>query len=843
MKVRRILVIMGATNYGSVKKFAHALIAEWRKQYSVEVLDGSDFEQYARKKEEILQGKSVNGCQGSRQDGKYDLIFAFNALALEEEKELIAYLLEGGAAYCTQLLDHPLYHHSRLLEASPRCRVLVPDANHLAYLKAYYPNIPDVGFLPHGGSASGEWIPYEDRDIQISFLGTYTSSQSFRDRLAGKNEVLRVLQEELMDQLVGHPRWTMEEAFSHMIKEYQLEESQEDVANDLAALREGDGFIRSYVREQVLQAILEAGIPVDVYGDGWEEFSCRGRELLRIHPPCDYGEAIQVTARSKISLNVMPWFKAGSHERVFNALCCGAIALTDRSEYFQELEDQRGIVMYDLERLDELPDIIRGILSQDGQGSELALAGYENGGKNHLWAHRAREILEYMEEEEAMRPIAAKIISNGNVEQLKNAVESIREYDREIACQVLANQKDLETAEWCRERQISLNLYGGEGQSFSTALIRSIETDASCDVLLVSAEIKCLPFCLERMRQALYEQEKAGGVIPELVTEDVIAGRRYFKDLSDYAAKQRRGDVERIAYLGYRAVLLGREFLQCVEWDEAYLHPHNLLLDALAQGTKKGYGFYSVSNAFAEECGEDSFQCGTERGEERDYQHLIGKWQVGYMLRRPNTDLFSFLPQDKGARFRVLEVGCSTGANLMGIGNLYPQAELYGIEINPRAAELAAAYGVVKAGNIEERDVDFGSVTFDYIIFGDVLEHLRDPKGALEYCRSLLSDGGKVLASIPNLMHWSVMRVLIDGYFPYGDFGLLDRTHIHFFTYYEMIAMFAGAGYEVLNVDFTEHGGIPQEAERFVHQLVELSESAEEFMFRAFQYQILAEKK
>ena len=442
-----------------------------------------------------------------------------------------------------------------------------------------------------------------------------------------------------------------------------------------------------------------------------------------------------------------------------------------------------------------------------------------------------------------MRPMVAKIISNGNVDQLKDAIDSIREYDRGIECQVLAHREDLNVAEWCRGQQISLGIYGGEGQAFSHVLIHSLEKDAACDVLLLSAEIKCLPCCLERMRLALYEQERAGGVVPRLVTEDVIAGRRYFKDLPDYAAKQRRGEVERIAELGYRAVLLGRDFLRQVELDETYLHPCNILLDAQAQGTKMGYRFYSVSNALGEECAEDSFRCQVDQGEAIDYQHLIEKWQVGYMLRQPNTDLFPFLPEERGAHFRVLEVGCSTGANLMGIGNRYPQAELYGVEINPRAAELAAAYGSVRTGNIEERNVDFGDVSFDYIIFGDVLEHLRDPKGVLEYCQSLLGDGGKVLASVPNLMHWSVMRLLIDGYFPYGDFGLLDRTHIHFFTYYEMIAMFAGAGYEILKVDFTDHGGIPSEQKPFVHQLVDLSESGEEFMFRAFQYQILAEKK
>ena len=155
--IRSILVIKGASNYSAVSEFANEVMKEWSKEHLVEVLDGSDFNKYHSKKAEILQGK------------KYDMIFSFNALALEEEPELMEYLLERKAVYCTQLLDHPLHHHSRLLGKYSKCLVLVPDFCHLEYLDRYYSNIPYIGFMAHGGSSYESIVPYAERKIDISF--------------------------------------------------------------------------------------------------------------------------------------------------------------------------------------------------------------------------------------------------------------------------------------------------------------------------------------------------------------------------------------------------------------------------------------------------------------------------------------------------------------------------------------------------------------------------------------------------------------------------------------------------------------------------------------------------
>ena len=85
----------------------------------------------------------------------------------------------------------------------------------------------------------------------------------------------------------------------------------------------------------------------------------------------------------------------------------------------------------------------------------------------------------------------------------------------------------------------------------------------------------------------------------------------------------------------------------------------------------------------------------------------------------------------------------------------------------------------VKVGNIEDQEIPFEGA-FDYIIFGDVLEHLHDPQGIVRFCREKLTERGCILTSIPNVMHVTVMEQLLKGRFEYQDTGLLDRSHIHF---------------------------------------------------------------
>jgi 2-polyprenyl-3-methyl-5-hydroxy-6-metoxy-1,4-benzoquinol methylase len=131
---------------------------------------------------------------------------------------------------------------------------------------------------------------------------------------------------------------------------------------------------------------------------------------------------------------------------------------------------------------------------------------------------------------------------------------------------------------------------------------------------------------------------------------------------------------------------------------------------------------------------------------------------------------------------RVLDVGCASGylAEALTVRG----CSLVGLEPNPEAAREARNHcALVIEGTIEsERDRAAVGGPFDYVLFGDVLEHLVDPWQALRSTRSLLAPGGVVIASIPNVAAWPVRFRLLRGRFDYTEIGLLDRTHLRFFT-------------------------------------------------------------
>lgn len=151
----------------------------------------------------------------------------------------------------------------------------------------------------------------------------------------------------------------------------------------------------------------------------------------------------------------------------------------------------------------------------------------------------------------------------------------------------------------------------------------------------------------------------------------------------------------------------------------------------------------------------------------------------------------------KGAR--VLDVGCATGY----LGRYLIEqngCSVDGVEVDRDAAEKARAYlRQVWVGSLDDEAV-YTSVSqkYDVILCAAILEHLTHPEVALQRLRCLLQDDGVLIAGLPNVAHWSIRWSLLRGRWDYADYGILDRTHLHFYTINTAKEMFERAGY-VLN--------------------------------------------
>lgn len=166
-------------------------------------------------------------------------------------------------------------------------------------------------------------------------------------------------------------------------------------------------------------------------------------------------------------------------------------------------------------------------------------------------------------------------------------------------------------------------------------------------------------------------------------------------------------------------------------------------------------------------------------------------------------DLIEMLP-DAVLKGRFLEIGCGTGGTLEYLKSQGAQY-VAGVEINREVVELASAKGLdfTVIANIEKDELPFNKNEFDCVIFGDVLEHLYDPWNALKKITFFLKNDGYILLSIPNIKHYPILwNLILHDNWSYSKTGLLDNTHIRFFTLKEIKKLLAFSNLEMVELRY-----------------------------------------
>jgi 2-polyprenyl-3-methyl-5-hydroxy-6-metoxy-1,4-benzoquinol methylase len=155
-----------------------------------------------------------------------------------------------------------------------------------------------------------------------------------------------------------------------------------------------------------------------------------------------------------------------------------------------------------------------------------------------------------------------------------------------------------------------------------------------------------------------------------------------------------------------------------------------------------------------------------------------------------------------GRPARALDIGCSSGylaRRLVDRG-----AEVVGVEADAEAAALAKTVcSQVVVGDVESIELPFEKGSFDVVLCGDVIEHLRDPRAMLARVRPLIAPGGRLVLTTPNVANWTLRLGLLFGRWRYTDRGLLDRTHTHLFTRDTLTETLQRAGYGIVTLDYT----------------------------------------
>lgn len=215
-------------------------------------------------------------------------------------------------------------------------------------------------------------------------------------------------------------------------------------------------------------------------------------------------------------------------------------------------------------------------------------------------------------------------------------------------------------------------------------------------------------------------------------------------------------------------------------------------------------------------------------------------YKLGYSSVARNDMLGMFDYKKPG--MKLLEIGCAAGATLMTIKNANPTACLYGLELSEGAAAVAGNFAEVTTGNFELMErADFEG-SFDYVLMGDVLEHLFDTDKALSKVHKWLKPGGSLVVSVPNIAHIAIVLQLLCGVWNYEDSGILDRTHVRFFTEKTLQQYLYNNGYKVRNVK-RKKLALDENTQKICHDLLKINVvQADMDNLTTFQVICLAEK-
>ena len=322
-------------------------------------------------------------------------------IGVETAEGLNYWELKGVRLY-NIFVDAPIYFY-HTLERHLKCmRIIVIDRYHKEFINTYYPGY-SVEFLPHGGTRLPDCriVEYENRPIEVLYVGTrkYEEQPVIIDVLPdGGKELFNTVEQILMK----YPYMTLEKVFHIYMDETGIELEPQIQLKVIGALYDIVlTKVRSYYQAKVIETLAAAGIHIEIYyGKGWRDIAEKYPDYITVHEKILPEECLKLMHNSKITLNIQPWFKYGSHERVYNAMLNGSVCVTDTSEYLvKHFKNGRDIVFYKLDDLDGLIKNVRMLLDNPGYAKYI-IDNQKKAAESSTWQNRIHNILEQQFEEE-----------------------------------------------------------------------------------------------------------------------------------------------------------------------------------------------------------------------------------------------------------------------------------------------------------------------------------------------------------------------------------------------------------------------------------------------------------
>lgn len=205
--------------------------------------------------------------------------------------------------------------------------------------------------------------------------------------------------------------------------------------------------------------------------------------------------------------------------------------------------------------------------------------------------------------------------------------------------------------------------------------------------------------------------------------------------------------------------------------------------DLCVRAIEKGYHLYIAQDTYVHHEGHATFlgnpDLNITGAFHENKRRFLQKWGIDPITLYYRAEIVENVPVSAS---RILDIGCAAGAAGIEIKNRQ-HCKVYGIEKHPLLAKIAGrAYESVHTGDVETYEPNYPFSFFDTMILANILEHLQNPWKVVEYFSRYLQPGATIICTVPNIGHAEVLLPLLQGSWDYMDMGILDKSHLRFFS-------------------------------------------------------------
>ena len=429
------------------------------------------------------------------------------------------------------------------------------------------------------------------------------------------------------------------------------------------------------------------------------------------------------------------------------------------------------------------------------------------------------------------------MLTFNNLRYTVECIESIKKHNilNNYEIIVIDNKSIDDTPAWLKVQTDIKYILNNENKGFPAGCNQGIHLAKEAnDIFLLNNDTVIMPNSIFNLRMGLYSEEKIAAVSSVSNSAPAQTIQDKFENVPQYFNYSLKNNITNHDHYDYRlklngfALFLKRTILNKVGLLDELFTPGNYEDDDISfRIIKSGYKNILCKDSFIYHYGNTSFRKNPE-----SFHHLLitnnkkfqDKWKFDPLkLFWPRNDVLELIDEPIDSPLNILEVGCACGATLLEIKNIYPNANIYGFELNCDTAEIAKSFANVTIGNIETTCLNYKEDFFDYIIFADILQYLKDPFKILQTIKKYLKHDGYVLASITNVLNFKILKDLINGNWSYENKGFSDNTQLKFFTYKDILKLFEEAEYN--NSFITSIANMPEnnEDEEFINKISALS--------------------